>query len=99
MQVLLRELETRWRQMFTALAAGDDLPPAARLRAEGLMEAVLLAGEIGEVAVDAAMDACYREAFGRALAEDFGADWRDFYPFPQIPAVARRAPVFPSTSD
>ena len=54
---------------------------------------------VAQVAVDAAMDACYREAFGRALAEDFGADWRDFYPFPQIPAVARRAPVFPSTSD
>jgi hypothetical protein len=99
MQVLLRELETRWRKMFSALAAGDDLPPGARLRAEGLMEAVVLAGEVGEAAVDAAMGACYREAFGRGLAEEFGADWRDFYPFPQIPAVARRAPVFPSTPD
>ena len=99
MQRLTAELETRWRQMFTALAAGGDLPPGTRLRAEGLMEAVLLVGEATAAEVDTAMDACYREAFGRALAEDFGADWRDFHPYPQIPAMARRAPVFPSTSD
>jgi hypothetical protein len=99
MQVLIAELHTRWRQMFTGLAAGDDLPPGARLRAEGVMEAVLLAGESTQAEVDAAMDACYRESFGRSLAEDFGADWRDFQPFPQIPAMARRAPVFPSTPD
>lgn len=99
MQVLLQELETRWRQMFTSLAEGHDLPPGTRLRAEGLMEAVVLAGETGPEAVDKLMDACYLEAFGRSLAEDFDTDWRDFYAFPQIPAVTRRAPVFPSTRD
>jgi hypothetical protein len=99
MQALMRELRTRWREMFSDLAAGDDLPPGERLRAEGMMEAVLLTGEASAAEVDAAMDACYREAFGRDLDQDFGAGWRDFHPFPQIPAVARRAPVFPSTPD
>lgn len=37
MQVLIEELTRRWRQMFDALAAGDDLPPGSRLRAEGMM--------------------------------------------------------------
>ncbi len=99
MQPLMRELETRWREMFAALAGGDDLPPGVRLRAEGVMEAVVLGDEAGSTEVDAAMNACYQEAFGHSLEEAFGEDWRDFFPYPQIPAMARRAPVFPSTSD
>ena len=99
MQHLLQELESRWIAMFTALAAGDHLPPTLRLRAEGLMEAALLTGAASAEALDASMDDCYRQAFGQSLAEDFGDDWRGFYPFPQIPAMGRRAPVYPSTSD
>jgi hypothetical protein len=45
------------------------------------------------------MDRIFREAFGRCLAEQFGDDWRSFSPFPEIPAVAHRAPVYPSTAD
>ena len=93
------ELEKRWREMFGALAEGADVPPAQRLRAEGIMEAAVLLELAGEEDLLAAMDACYRDAFGRDLADDFGADWREFYPFPQIPAVMRRAPVYPSTPD
>lgn len=85
--------------MFAALAAGDDVPPAQRLRAEGMMEAALLVQAATLEDIEVAMDDCYRHAFGRALAGEFGADWRDFYPFPQIPAMARRAPVYPSTRD
>lgn len=99
MPKLLNELEARWNQMFTALAAGDDVPPSLRLRAEGLMEAALLTGLASAEEIDAAMDDCYRQAFAQSLAEDFGDDWRGFYPFPQIPAMGRRAPVYPSTSD
>ena len=44
MQSLLNELERRWREMFCALAAGEDLPPARRLRTEGMMEAAALLG-------------------------------------------------------
>lgn len=96
---LLSELERRWERMFSALASGDDLPPAQRLRAEGLMEAVVLEGLAAEAELDAAMDRCYRSAFGRAIAEEFGADWREFHPFPEIPAMMRRAPVYPSTRE
>jgi len=96
---LLRELQTRWRDMFTALAAGDDLPPGPRLRTEGMMEAAVLQELATEEVLLGVMQDCYQAAFGRSLAEDFGADWRDFYPFPQIPAMAARAPVFPSTAD
>ena len=99
MQNLLEELKTRWKTMFTALAAGDDVPPSLRLRTEGLMEAALLTGSASAEEVDANMDDCYRQAFGQSLAGDFGEDWRGFYPFPQIPAVGLRAPVYPSTRD
>ena len=93
------ELKRRWTAMFAALAAGDDAPPALRLRLEGLMEAALLVQAATLEDIEDAMAHCYQQAFGRSIIEDFGPDWRDFYPFPQIPAMGRRAPVYPSTSD
>ena len=99
MKVLLEELEQRWTNMFSALAAGDDVPPSLRLRAEGIMEAALLIESASSEELDRAMGECYQAAFERSLEEDFGADWRQFYPFPQIPAMGRRAPVYPSTSE
>ncbi|PLW68366.1 hypothetical protein [Pseudohalioglobus lutimaris] len=99
MQVILDELERRWLAMFVALAGGDDLPPGQRLRAEGMMEAVVLAGGVTEDELTSAMNASFSAAFGQSLAAAFGEDWRLFYPFPEIPAVARRAPVYPSTKD
>ena len=38
-------------------------------------------------------------AFGRGLSVDFGERWRELAPFPENPAVAKRAPVYPSTAD
>jgi hypothetical protein len=99
MEKLLQELERRWTAMFAALVAGDDVPPAQRLRAEGMMEAAVLLEPGSVEKLDRAMDDSYQQAFGRAMAEDFGADWRDFYPFPQVPAMGRRAPVYPSTRE
>ncbi len=99
MNKLLPELEQRFSAMFADLARGDDLPPAQRLRCEGLMEAVVLQGLAPGAAVDELMDERYRQAFGRSLCADFGDNWRAFFPFPQIPAMARRAPVYPSTND
>jgi hypothetical protein len=64
-----------------------------------MMEALVLLGPVTANEVVTAMDECYQSAFGRGIAEDFGEDWQEFYPFPQIPAMGRRAPVFPSTSD
>lgn len=99
MHLLETELEQRWRSMFFALAAGDDVPPAVRLRTEGMMEAVELQGIASRVEMLRAMDRCYREAFGHGLADDFGEDWEAFFPFPEIPAMMVRAPVYPSTRD
>lgn len=99
MSLLVAELKQRWRLMFCELAAGNDLPPAQRLRTEGLMEAVVLNKEQTEQWLQAAMNAAYRESYGRGLEDDFGLDWQDFYPFPQIPAFAKRAPVYPSTPE
>jgi hypothetical protein len=99
MHALLAELEQRWSAMFAALEAGDDVPPSQRLRTEGMMEAAELQGIASREELVASMGRCYREVFGRAITEDFGEDWEAFFPFPQIPAMARRAPVFPSTKD
>jgi hypothetical protein len=99
MQVLLTELEQRWQNMFAALAGGDDVPPSQRLRAEGMMEAAVLLGIATPAALLVSMDRCYRAAFGRGIYDEFGVDWQEFFPFPQIPAMAQRAPVYPSTRD
>ena len=99
MDALQTELERRWRRMFVALTSGDDVPPAMRLRTEGMMEAAVLLELAAPAALQGAMDDCYRAACGEGLAEQFGDDWQDFFPFPQIPAMGRRAPVYPSTSD
>jgi hypothetical protein len=96
---LLVVVQERWRDMFAALAAGEDLPPAQRLRTEGMMEAAVLLGLAPQDEVDGAMDSCFREAFGESLSQRFGPDWREFYPYPQIPAFAARAPVYPSAPD
>ena len=99
MHVLQAELERRWQTMFAALAGGDDVPPGQRLRCEGLMEAVVLLEVATPAALQASMERCYHAAFGHSIAQEFGADWAEFFPFPQIPAMALRAPVYPSTHD
>ncbi len=99
MDRLLQALDDRWSAMFRRLAAGDDLPPAQRLRTEGLMEAAVLLRIATEEELVQRMDDAYRAAFGEHLATALGADWQAFFPFPQVPAMARRAPVFPSTRD
>ncbi len=98
-QLLLQELERRWASLFDRLAAGDDLPPGPRLRTEGMMEAALLLGLATEEELTRRMAAAYRRSFGEELAQVFGADWRQCFPFPSLPAMARRAPVVPSTAD
>ncbi len=99
METLLNELQQRWQAMFGSLARGEDLPPGRRLRAEGMAEAAVIAGLYSAAELDEEMDRCYHRAFGRGLGEDFGMRWREFTPFPENPAVARRAPVYPSTAD
>ena len=99
MHPLETELQVRWNEIFLALATGDDVPPATRLRAEGMMEAAVLLGAASRDALIESMDECYRNAGGQRIAEDFGADWQSLFPFPQIPAMMQRAPVFPSTKD
>ena len=99
MAVLLTELDTRWQSMFDCLASGDDVAPGFRLRTEGIMEAAALTGEVTQAEIYSAMAAAYQAAFSRSLELDFDANWREFFPFPQIPAMAKRAPVYPSTPD
>jgi hypothetical protein len=99
MSPLLLEVHSRWRLMFSALAEGADVSPGLRLRTEGLMEAVALLGELLPEQLQAQMDEAYVASFGRTLAEDFGEQWPEFFTFPQIPAMAKRAPVYPSTAE
>lgn len=99
MRKLLEELNQRWTSMFGALAGGDDVSPSMRLRTEGMMESALLLEHASMEELDQAMGQCYQGAFGSSITEDFGSDWREFYPFPQIPAMGLRAPVYPSTKD
>ncbi len=99
MDVLNTELQQRWNQQFADLVAGDDVPPTIRLRTEGMMEAVVLAGIATEDEVVLAMEQCYAEIFGASISDTYGGQWRTYFPFPQIPAMGARAPVYPSTKD
>ena len=99
MHVLETELEQRWLTMFAALVSGDDVPPAQRLRTEGMMEAADLLGIATREDLLNRMDRCYQDTNGRSIDEEFGPDWQEFFPFPQIPAMAKRAPVIPSTRE
>ena len=99
MSAIVNELQQRWRAIFAALERGSDVPPATGLRAEGLMEAAVLAGQATCEELDAMLEACCREQRSRGLEQELGADWRSFYPFPQIPLTMQRAPVYPSTQD
>ena len=99
MHDLQEELKLRWTNMFTSLADGGDVPPTQRLRTEGMMEAVAMLEFASSERLVQAMDECYQVAFGQDIAADFGDNWQDFYPFPQIPAMGKRAPVYPSTPE
>ena len=99
MSAIVSELHQRWRAMFAALERGDDVPPSTGLRAEGLMEAAVLTGQATPRELDAMLQACCREQRSAGLEQQLGADWRSFYPFPQIPLIMQRAPVYPSTRD
>ena len=91
----LAELEERWRGIFTALEAGGEVPPTQRLRTEGYMEALVALGFADEAALQEALEACYNACREAALPDD----WRELFPFPQVPGFGQRAPVYPSTSD
>src|SRR5690606_15495173 len=99
MHTLIETIDQRLSALLSQLAAGLDASPGQRLRLEGLMEAAVLLGIASETELRALLEARYREAFGRALGDDLGEGWQSFFPFPQIPAMSRRAPVFPSTRD
>lgn len=99
MSRLVDELERRWEDIYGRLAAGEDVPPALRLRAEGLMEAAVLEGRATVEELQACMAQAYRRFLSRELTADWGEDWPAFFPFPQIPGFGRRAPVWPTSGD
>ncbi|MEM0954098.1 MAG: hypothetical protein AAGI24_08150 [Pseudomonadota bacterium] len=91
----LLELEQRWNAIFTALAEGGEVSPAQRLRAEGFMEAAVVLGYANAEQLQDAMAESYRLCSQDSLPED----WRQLFPFPQIPGFGQRAPVVPSTNE
>jgi len=91
----LEELNRRWTIIFSTLAGGGEVAPSLRLRTEGMMESLVLLDLATDVELQQAMEACYRDCYGESLP----ADWRELFPFPQVPGFGQRAPVYPSTSD
>jgi hypothetical protein len=94
--VAMSELTQRWMQIFSTLQAGGEVPPGFRLRTEGIMETLCLLKIADAQTQTEAMEACYQAAYGSSLGQKWGEDWQQLFPFPQIPAFAERAPVYPS---
>ena len=96
---LLAEVRARLRAMLEAVADGEDIPPGQRLRSEGMLEALVLLGDCRIEELQQAMADAHVEVLGRSLEDDLGSDWRQNFPFPQIPFFMRRAPVHRGGSD
>ncbi len=94
-EAALAELDERWRLIFTRLVTGSEVPPGMRLRTEGFMEALVTLGVATEDTLQAALAQRYEEVF----SEPLDSDWRELFPFPQVPGFGQRAPVYPSTRD
>ena len=94
-ELALSELERRWRDIFSTLEAGGEVPPSQRLRTEGYMEAVVDQGICDEEQLQSRMLECYTDCRDTPLP----SNWKELFPFPQVPGFGRRAPVFRSTSD
>lgn len=95
----LESLQQRYRDIFATLQAGGEVAPSQRLRAEGMMETLVLLELSSDEELQDLMQGCYEQEFGISLAAQWGEDWRELFPFPQIPGFGRRAPVYPSTRD
>ena len=98
-QVARQELEQRWRRIFATLHTGGEVPPTLRLRAEGMMETLVLLNLASEQELQQRMAACHRAELGESLEQGWGERWQDMFPFPQIPGFGLRAPVYPSTRE
>lgn len=99
MEKVEAELRARWQQMLERVRAGDDVPPALRLRAEGLMESLVLAGMRSPQELGTALADAWCEAMGEPLERSLGEDWQSVHPFPAIPYYMARAPVVASAGD
>lgn len=95
----LAELQGRFTAMYEALSCGADVPPAQRLRTEGMMETLVLLEITTQAALHELMEKHFRQAYGVSLQQEWGDEWRELFPFPQIPGFGQRAPVVPSTRD
>ena len=91
MNTLLEHITARLDSLFAQLAEGLDAPPAQRLRLEGLLEAAVLLGGASEDELTALLSSRYQAAFSRTPQDDFGAQWRQLFPFPQPCNSARRS--------
>ncbi|NQY03206.1 MAG: hypothetical protein HRT76_08075 [Halieaceae bacterium] len=99
MSPVKEEWERRLLEMFRRAAAGDDVPPAMQLRAEGLMEALLLCGQDTISGLQSRMSELHEREMGESLEQRLGEAWAEMHPFPEIPVFMQRAPVYPSTHD
>jgi hypothetical protein len=91
----LQYLRRSWREIFTTLHEGGEVPPSQRLRAEGMMQLLVVLEMAAAAELQTALAVCYQQCYGQELPQD----WIDLFPFPQIPGFGLRAPVYPSTSD
>jgi hypothetical protein len=98
-EAAMSELERRWSYIFATLLAGGEVSPAFRLRTEGMMEMLWLLNLVDVEHQTHVMETCYEAVYSSSLAGDWGQDWQQLFPFPQIPAFGQRAPVYSSTND
>ena len=89
------ELQRRWQTIFSTLVSGGEVAPGLRLRAEGMMETLVLLDLCSIEQLQQEMEACYEANYSQSLPPD----WTELFPFPQIPGFGQRAPVYPSTGD
>ncbi|MEM6606323.1 MAG: hypothetical protein AAF671_11230 [Pseudomonadota bacterium] len=91
------EVEKRLDDLLMRLQHHQDVPPGPLHRLEGLLEAVVLLDAATIHQLNLLLDQRCLSLLGQSMEERLGKNWREHYPFPQLPLYAARAPVVPST--
>ena len=84
------QISSRLLDIFSAYQRGDDVPPAQLFHTEGFVEACCVMGVITREEAFQIMAAVYTQVFNEPLVNSSEQEF-------QIPALMKRAPVYPST--
>lgn len=99
-QTWLAGMNLRLDEIYSRIGAGEDVPPALQLGAEGYAEAGLELGLCDRAGLAAMVEQTHQRLVGEGVMQRTGmsaADWIGTEGRPNLPVEQKRAPVYPGT--